>query len=136
MKNGIWRPAPPAETTVLVALRQAVTVRLPTSYFDQLAVSNGGEGDLAEEPGWISFWPAEKVVELNAGYCVNEQLPGFFGFGSNGGGELLAFDIRGGEPFPIVAVPFIPMDPRESMQVATSFDELRNLIGKELQNTT
>jgi hypothetical protein len=132
VKDGVWRPAPPAESRVLAGLREAVKVPLPSSYFDQLAISNGGEGDLAKEPGWISFWRAEDVVELNAKYEVNEQLPGFFAFGSNGGGELLAFDARRGEPFPIVAVPFLPMDPQVSMRVAASFDELRTLIGKEL----
>jgi hypothetical protein len=89
-------------------LRDGAGTVLPASYFEQLAVSNGGEGDLGVQPGWISFWPAEKVVSWNARYRVPEFLPGFFGFAS-GGGELLAFDVRRQEPFPIVMVPFIPM---------------------------
>ena len=102
---------------------------LPGSYLAQLAASNGGEGELGVEPGWISFWPAEEVVGLNATYRIAELLPGFFGFGSDGGGELLAFDVRSQEPFPVVMVPFIPMDAEEAVQIVRSFDELRPLIG-------
>jgi hypothetical protein len=114
----------------LLALREQASVKLPATYLEQLAVSNGGEGDLGVDPGWISFWPAEEVVKLNDRYCVPADLPGFFGFASNGGGELLAFDTRGGEPFPIVTVPFIPMDPREAVKIAGSFDEMRDVIGR------
>jgi hypothetical protein len=131
MRDGIWRPAPPADETALVALRQQARVRLPAAYLAQLATSNGGEGDLGVQPGWISFWPAEEVMALNQGYSLSEFLPGLFGFASNGGGELVAFDARGDEPFSIVVVPFIPMDVREAVQIARSFEDLRGLIGKE-----
>jgi hypothetical protein len=49
---------------------------------------------------------------------------------ANGGRELLAFDVRSQEPFPIVRVPVIPMDVHEAVQIARSFDELSDLIGK------
>jgi hypothetical protein len=105
-------------------------VNLPATYFAQLAASNGGEGDLGVDPGWVAFWPAEDVAASNAEYSIAESLPGFFGFGSNGGGELLAFDLRGDEPYPVVMVPFVPMDPRDAVQVARSFDDFQALIGK------
>jgi hypothetical protein len=119
-----------ADQEAVAALRKRAGVVLPASYLDQLAVSNGGEGDLSVEPGWICFWPAEEVITSNEGYHIPQRLPGFFGFASNGGGELLAFDIRGSEPFPVVMVPFIPMDAREAVQIACSFDELQLSIGK------
>lgn len=68
-------------------------------------------------------------MALNEGYQVQKWLPGFWGFGSNGGGELLAFDVRNGLPYRVVAVPFIPMDVSEAVQVAASFEELREFIG-------
>ena len=129
MNAGIWRPALPAGEAALTALREQAPAPLPAAYFTQLAVSNGCEGDLGVEPGWIAMWPCEEVMSSNAGYSVPEFLPGFFGFGSNGGGELLAFDLRGEEPYPIVMVPFIGMDPKEAVRIARSFDELRALIG-------
>jgi hypothetical protein len=130
MSNGTWRAAPPASEVALRRLRDEAPVRLPDSYFDQLAASNGGEGDLGVEPGWIVFWPAERVLESNIGYSLPEFLPEFFGFGSNGGGELLAFDVRIQEPYPIVMVPFVPLQAQEARQIAASFDELRSLIGR------
>jgi hypothetical protein len=134
MTDGIWRAAPPAEKDALAVLKARASVLLPDSYLGQLAISNGGEGDLGAEPGWISLWPAEEVIELNADYEIADSLPGFFGFASNGGGELIAFDHRTGAPFPIVMVPFIPMDVREAIQIARSFDSFLHLIGKRLDD--
>jgi hypothetical protein len=108
---------------------------LPQSYLAQLASSNGGEGSLGVEPGWISLWPAETVIAMNSRYSITDFLPGFFGFGSNGGGELFAFDARGAEPYPIVMVPFITMDPDDAVAIAHSFEELRTLIGKPYPET-
>jgi hypothetical protein len=119
----------------VVALRNKAPLKLPDSYLLQLEDSNGGEGDLAVNPGWIAFWPAEDVITWNAEYEVDKFLPGFFGFGSNGGGELFAFDLRRGDPYPIVMVPFIPIDPRQAVQIANSFDELREFIGTPLKET-
>src|SRR4029453_3043958 len=86
----------------LDALRNRAPLNLPDSYLFQLENSNGGEGDLAVNPGWIAFWPAENIITWNADYEVDKWLPGFFGFGSNGGGELFAFDVRRGAPYLIV----------------------------------
>jgi hypothetical protein len=131
--EGNWRPDPPASEESLARLRQQAPVPLPESYFAQLATSNGGEGSLAtHEAGWIMFWRAEQVVSHNADYQIATYLPGFFGFGSSGGGELLAFDLRQGEPYRIVSIPFIPMDARHAIEIAGSFDELRPLIGRAL----
>jgi hypothetical protein len=96
-----------------------------------MAASSGGEGDLAVQPGWISFWPVEDVMALNEDHEIGDNLPGFLGFGSDGGGELIAFDLRAGQPFPIVMIPFIPMEVGEARQIAGSFDEFRLLIGKQ-----
>jgi hypothetical protein len=102
---------------------------LPVAYLDQLAASNGREGDLGVEPGWIVIWPAEQVIHHNAHYSIQESLPGFFGFGSSGGGELLAFDMRGGEPCRVAIVPFIGMQVEDAIQIARSFEQLRAMIG-------
>jgi hypothetical protein len=135
MSEGTWRAASPSTKSALAALSGAAPIRLPPAYLDQLVSSNGGEGSLGIEPGWISLWSAEVVVALNIEYSIAEFLPGFFGFGSSGGGELLAFDARNAEPYPIVMVPFIPMDPKAAVQIARSFEELRGLIGKPYPET-
>ena len=126
----IWTPGPGATQDAIDALRRAAPIELPSAYLEQLRRSNGGEGDLAVEPGWIVFWPAEEVIENNQGYEVEQWVPGLFGFGSNGGGELLAFDTREGQPFPIVMVPFIPMELEEAVVIAKDFAELLRHLGR------
>src|SRR4051794_23741397 len=83
---------PPASPAVLRDLASASPIALPEEYLALLGFSNGGEGNLGVEPGWFVLWPAEEVLVSNREFGVPELLPGFFGFGSNGGGELLAFD--------------------------------------------
>ena len=84
-KPGMWRGAPPASEAAIQELLVDCGLKLPRAYLDQLRLSNGGEGDLALEPGWVCFWSAEEIVECNRDYEVADNLPGFFGFGSNGG---------------------------------------------------
>jgi hypothetical protein len=83
----------------------------------------------------VVFWPAGEVVTANRDYEVSEFVPGLYGFGSNGGGELLAFDCRGGLPYPVVMVPFMPMEWAEAVQIAISFDEFRAKIGVRLEGS-
>jgi hypothetical protein len=87
----IWRRGTPADPAVVDALARRHP-GLPAAYLAFLRVEDGSEGDLAVEPGWIRLWPAAEVEESNDGYEVAKWLPGFVGFGSNGGGELLVFD--------------------------------------------
>ena len=50
------------------------------------------EGELSIDPGWYQLWPLDQVAELNRNYEIEEFAPGFLAFGSNGGGEIFAFD--------------------------------------------
>jgi len=96
--NVHWYPQPPASPEAIAALRAQSGLDLPPAYLAFLERSNGGNGDLGIDPGWVSLWPAEEVVGLNHGYEVQQWIPGFFGFGSNGGGELFAFDTANTAP--------------------------------------
>lgn len=71
------------------------------------------------EPGWFQLWSPAEVEQLNRDYQVSESAPGFFGFGSSGGGELLAFDSAGG----IVMLPMVGMSPHDARPVADSWSE-------------
>lgn len=86
-----------------------------------MASSNGGGGPLAVQPGWFQLWPAEQVLALNRDYGVRDDLPFLFGFGSNGGGELLAFDTRLGPPWKVAMVPFIGMNEGDIAGVTEDF---------------
>jgi hypothetical protein len=110
----MWQLAPPATDTALAALQDQVSLELPPEYIAQLVMSNGGEGDLSVEPRWIQLWSAEEGLAMNEGYQIQKWLPGYLGFASSGGGELLAFKVRNGLPYPVVMVPFIAMDVSKS----------------------
>jgi hypothetical protein len=131
-RPGIWRGDPPASEAAIQKLLNDCGFRLPEAYLSQLRQSNGGEGDLAVDPGWVSFWPAEEVIDLNKGYEVSEYLPGFFGFGSNGGGELLAFKINEIGRWPVYMIPFIPMGEEHARRIAKDFEEFGGAVGYEL----
>ena len=118
------QPAPQAELQSLISLAPT----LPEAYLQFLALSNGGEGSLGAEPGWFQLWSASAVLERNKGYGVLEALPGFFGFGSDGGGELLAFQLNISEA-PVFMVPFIPLEASEARLVAPSFSAFVSLLG-------
>lgn len=54
---------------------------------------------------------------------MSEHAPGLLLFGSDGGGEALAFDTAC-EGLPVVSVPFVGMDRDLTRTLAASFDEL------------
>jgi SMI1 / KNR4 family (SUKH-1) len=133
LRDGLsgWQTRPPgASPDVIDKLSVESPITLPVDYLNLLRFSNGGEGELGVEPGWFQLWPAENVVEHNRGYNLSEWLPGFFGFGSNGGGELFAFDARHGEPWPVVMVPFCPLDSAEAVTMASSFAGWLRALGR------
>jgi hypothetical protein len=122
------RPCNPESVQKLVAASEIV---LPDEYLVLLKYSNGGEADLGIGPGWFQLWSAEDILELNESYRVKDNLPGLFGFGSSGGGELLAFDTRSDKPWRIVAVPFVPMMAGDVWIVADDFEAFVRAMGHE-----
>ncbi len=121
---------PPANPRALEELNAASPMGLPEEYLALLRFCNGGGGELGVEPGWFQLWPAEEVLALNQDYGVPEFLPGFLGFGSNGGGELLALDLRSGPPYAVVMVPFTPMDIDEAVTIADTFSNFLQALGR------
>jgi hypothetical protein len=77
-------------------------------------------------------WRAEDVLLNNGEYKIAEYAPGLFGFGSNGGGECLAFDLRDAGAECIVMVPFIGMDLKEAIVIAENFDQFALLVGMSM----
>jgi hypothetical protein len=103
---------------------------LPEDYLALLLYSDGGSGNLGIEPGWLQLWSSADVLENNKDYEIEEYIPGFFGFGSSGGGELLAFDTRSGKPWKVVMIPFVPMSADLAIVIAKDFEEFIKAIGR------
>jgi cell wall assembly regulator SMI1 len=88
------------------------------------------------EPGWFVPWRAEDVLLNNSGYQIAKYAPGLFGFGSNGGGECLAFDLRDEGTGRIVMVPFIGMDLQQVVVIAENFDQFALLVSMPMEGGT
>ncbi len=126
-----WFKNQPAKAEIIQNLKNEVK-GLPEAYYCFLLYSDGGAGKISIEPGWFQIWPSTEVIALNKGYEIEKNIPGFFGFGSNGGGELLAFDLRSNKKCELVMIPFIPMSEDEAIVIANDFEEFIKAIGKDL----
>ena len=125
--DGWQERRPPAALPAVARLRASAGVPLPDEYLFLLLFADGGEGDLGAEPGWFRYWPADDVLASAAAYGVPV---GLFGFGTNGGNELLAFDTRGGLPYPVVMVPLDMLDPAHVVTVANDPAAFLRLLGQ------
>ncbi len=85
------------------------------------------------DPWWFSLWSAEEVMQLNRDYRIKEFAPRFFGFGSDGGGYLLAFDMQS-SPWKVIMIPFIPMEEKEAEVIAEDFLAFVRTVGREAEN--
>lgn len=119
-----WTPEPPAPSGAVEAMAKESDLSLPADYLKFLTLCNGGDGFLSVQPNYLRLWAAEEVVGNNRDYQMPDYVPGFFGFGDAGGGDFFAFDTRGSQPWPIVSIPFVPMNPEDAIAVADSFAEL------------
>ena len=70
----------------------------------------------------FDLWDSDKIDEYNDLYKINEFIPGYYGIGSNGGGELLTVELESGI---IYAIPFIPMDDSERIEIVKSINDLK-----------
>lgn len=117
-----WLADEGAPAKVLRELESAVGL-LPTSYLALLAEGNGGEVGLRVSPFVLCLDSAEVALEYWNSHAYTAE--GVFVFGGNGGGSLLAFDLRvPGRP----VVEFDPIDPLGSMvKVADNLEALLEL---------
>ena len=102
-----------------------MTVQLPAPY---LVYLEGGADVASTEgaPGYFQLWPPDEILEMNRSYRVAEYAPGFLGFGSDGGGEMLAFDRDGA----VFMLPFAGMAPKEAKKIASSWSEIAARIAE------
>lgn len=110
----------PASQDAIISAEKVLHAKLPDGYVNFLSQGNGGEGFVGNN--YLILWPIEQIKELNEAYQVEEFAPGLLLFGSSGGGEAYAFDMRY-EGSPIVQVPFVGMALKEVWNVASNFQE-------------
>jgi hypothetical protein len=96
-----WTAAAPASETELTDLISRARAELPAEYLSLLQFSNGGEGPLALPPLWFQLYAVKDCIDLCHNSQVVEGFPNFMFFGSNGGLESIAFNLRTGSPCPL-----------------------------------
>jgi len=97
---------------------------LPSSYVEYIETLNGSEGDLGEELGYIVLWDREVIQERWNDYEMSQYLSDrWFPFGSDGGGEMLCFDLESGGDS-VFWLPYIGMSEEEAMLRYKSFKDI------------
>jgi hypothetical protein len=110
---------------ILIAKRckQAIGLRMITKemIIEKILQTSTDTYESVEQQLQFDFWKAENLMSLNADYNVDALIPGYFGIGSDGGGEMLTVELSSGK---IYSISFIPMDSNEKILIANSIDDL------------
>lgn len=109
-----------ASSEQVAACERWLGASLPSDYIDFLKYTNGGEGFIGKH--YLIAWPVESIPARHLDYEPTREVPEFVLFGSDGGGEALAFDRRAGD-WRVVAVTWISMSYSDASLLASSFGE-------------
>lgn len=103
---------------------------LPASYAQFIESHNGWEGDLGDYYGYVVLWAKELIEDRWQGYEMAKYLPDYwFPFGSNGGSDMLCFDLRK-KGDTLYLIPYIGMCEEDAMEHCVSFE----LIAAEIDH--
>jgi hypothetical protein len=80
--------------------------------------------ELDESPYICEFWPFIELMQFNSDYEVQKYAPGYFAFGTSGGGEMFTYSPSG----KIVCLAFIGMSPDEELFVADTWRDFENKL--------
>jgi hypothetical protein len=115
--SGFNRNAP-ASVEAIREVESMLKAPLPLDYVDFLLYADGGEGFVGNS--YLVLWPTKDLVTLNEAYGFPEFTPGLFAFGSDGGSEAFAFDMRSPSN-QAVMVPFVGMALSEIFLIGSNF---------------
>ncbi|MGF1836808.1 SMI1/KNR4 family protein [Photobacterium sanguinicancri] len=102
---------------------------LPKGLLDLLRYSNGGEGPLEVQPYNFVLDSVDQIIETNGTCEISETFSGFIIFGSDGGGEYIAYDTTSSE---VVSLDMCNTDISESrLLVAPDFNSFLKFVGVE-----
>jgi hypothetical protein len=128
-KAADWSRQAPGPEEAIQALITETGLDFPEEYLGLLRYSNGGEGELAVEPWWFVIDPVEDVVERNKDLEIARDLPGYFRFGSSGGGDSLLFNTRESRPWKVYCVDDVGMEEEYVKESAPNFGAFIRAMG-------
>src|SRR5260221_4294030 len=88
-----WAKASEASDAEIAELLGSIDFEWPDEYLDLLRFSNGGDGELALPPMWFLLFEIKLTINLRSDEFYRNEFPNFLFFGSNGGLEMIAFDL-------------------------------------------
>ncbi|MDP9123309.1 MAG: SMI1/KNR4 family protein [Pseudomonadota bacterium] len=103
-------------------------IDLPSDYIAYLEREGLAEGFTEGPPGYFALWRPDEIEASNRELQVETYAPGFLGFGTDGGGELLAFDESGA----VFMLPMIGMEPQYANRIADSWREVAQRIDRHV----
>lgn len=92
-------------------------MKLPKQLIDYLRSDAPKYVERDAFPECVEMWAETDLETFNREYEVGRYAPGFYGIGSDGGGEMLALDSIG----KIYCLPFIGMSPEAATLIADSW---------------
>lgn len=102
--------------------------RLPPCYVEFIESHGGWEGGLGDEFGWVVVWDRETIQERWDAYEMALSLSDhWFPFGSDGGGEMLCFDLTT-ESDTVFWMPYIGMSDEDGMEQPYKFADIAAAI--------
>jgi hypothetical protein len=116
---------PSARRAEVEKIARNLSFHLPESYLKFMLARNGGEGFIGKS--YLVLWQIEELIVKNNAYRADEFVPGFFLFGSDGGGEAYAFDTRS-ETCGIVSIPSVVLGIEDAKRVASDFESFLSVL--------
>lgn len=102
--------------------------QLPPSYVAFIEGHGGWEGDLGDELGYVVLWDCATVHERYHSYDMAMSLDArWFPFGSDGGGEMLCFDLSSGSD-KVFWIPFIGMSGDVALPQDCAFADIARAV--------
>ena len=124
-----WSKAAGANDAEIAELISFIDFDLPDEYLELLRFSNGGEGELALPPRWFLLYEIKEAINSRNDEFHRSMFPNFLFFGSNGGLEMIAFDLTK------ITNPIVMVDPiagqGSAVEIAPNIGEFINAIGLE-----
>jgi hypothetical protein len=121
-----FHPNPPADAAAIARVEADLSATLPADHKAFLRASNGGRGEFANALVYL-----HSTADLVAPFRIKsmrEFRPHFVEIGTDGGGEMLAFDMRDASGR-IVLLPFVGGE-EDAIGRAPNFRALLEALGR------
>jgi len=103
---------------------------LPPAYVAFIEANDGWEGFPAGGEDYVVLWERQLIGKYFENYEMDKHLdPRWFPIGSNGGGEMLCFDLASGNDA-VYWLPFITMSGEDAILRYQTFLDLARRIGR------